>query len=141
MRRFLLDTGLLAALLLNRPAAIASLDPRLAQGELATSILVYGEVIEYIKGFPRDYDSLRNGLVDLLEAVHPYILTYRIMERYADLRRAMRAPYGQGLIGDVDTLIAATALQYDLTVVTTDRRHFNFQRVPGLKVEVINPRS
>ena len=41
--------------------------------------------------------------------VHPYVLTLRIMERYADVRRAMRRPYGPGLIGDVDTLIAATA--------------------------------
>lgn len=46
MRRYLLDTGPLAALLLNRPAVITRLDPRLAQGELVTSILVYGEVID-----------------------------------------------------------------------------------------------
>jgi predicted nucleic acid-binding protein len=141
MRRYLLDTGPLAALLLNRPAAITTLDPRLAHGELATNILAYGEVIEYLKSFPQDYDALRSGLLDLLEAVHPYVLTYRIMERYADLRRAMRAPYGQGLIGDIDTLIAATALQYDLTVVTLNTRHFNLQRVPGLTVEVIDLRS
>ena len=56
----------------------------------------------------------------------------RIMERYADLRRQMR--WSGGLIGDIDTLIAATALARRLTVVTRDS---NFQRVPGLSVRVI----
>ena len=35
---------------------------------------------------------------------------------------------------DIDTLIAATALERDLTVVTTDQ---DFERVPGLKVMLI----
>jgi predicted nucleic acid-binding protein len=38
------------------------------------------------------------------------------------------------LIGDIDTLIAATALEYDLTVVTIDP---DFQRVPDLKVMLL----
>ncbi len=53
------------------------------------------------------------------------------MERYAALRRQLRPPYGPGLIGDIDTLIAATALEYNLTVVTTDS---DFSRVPNLNV-------
>ena len=60
-----------------------------------------------------------------------YDLTYAILERYADLRRAMRSPYGSGLIGDMDTLIAATALVYDLTVVTIDS---DYARVPDLSL-------
>ncbi|HEY7091933.1 MAG TPA: type II toxin-antitoxin system VapC family toxin [Ktedonobacterales bacterium] len=40
------------------------------------------------------------------------------MQRYADLRLQLR-PQGN-LIGDVDTLIAATALEHDLIVVTID---------------------
>jgi predicted nucleic acid-binding protein len=60
------------------------------------------------------------------------------MERYADLRRAMRPPHGPGLIGDVDTLTAATALDRNLTVVTTDR---DFQRVPGLAVMLVSFKS
>lgn len=45
------------------------------------------------------------------------------------------SPYGAGLIGDIDTLIAATALERNLTVVTTDR---DFERVPGLQVKLIS---
>ena len=44
----------------------------------------------------------------------------------------MRRPYSPGLIGDVDALIAATALRYGLTVLTLDA---HFERVPGLAVQ------
>jgi predicted nucleic acid-binding protein len=56
----------------------------------------------------------------LMRAVYPYFLTYAIMERYAQIHRAIRSPCGPGLIGDVDTLIAATALERDLILLTTD---------------------
>ncbi len=46
MRRYLLDTTPLAALLNNHPAAIVQLHGWLIAHELATSILVYGEVVE-----------------------------------------------------------------------------------------------
>jgi predicted nucleic acid-binding protein len=102
--------------------------------EAATSILVYGEVVEYLKGLP-SYEPHHAGLQALLGSVHPYILTYSILGRYADLRRQLRR--GPGLIGDIDTLIAATALERNLTVVTMDR---DFQRVPELKVMLL-PRT
>ena len=44
---------------------------------------------------------------------------------------ALRPPHGPGLIGDVDTLIAATAIERRLTVVTIDS---DYQRVPNLQV-------
>jgi predicted nucleic acid-binding protein len=50
--------------------------------------------------------------------------------------RQMRAPAGHliGLIGDMDTLIAATALVHGLTVITIDS---DFARVPGLSHQVL----
>jgi predicted nucleic acid-binding protein len=71
----------------------------------------------------------------LLGAIYPYFLTYAIMERYAEIRRTLRPPHGPGLIGDIDTLIAATALERNLTVVTTDS---DYERVPDLKVRRIS---
>jgi len=64
-----------------------------------------------------------------------YFLTYSILERYAEIRRALRPPYGPGLIGDIDTLIAATALERNLTIVTTDS---DYERVPDLKVQRVS---
>jgi predicted nucleic acid-binding protein len=135
MKRYLLDTAPLASLLLARPAAVDLIRPWLHCHEVATSILAYAEVVEYIKDFsdaPRRYPQLRT----LLGEVYPYFLTYPILERYTNIRRSLRRPHGKGLIGDIDTLIAATALERNLTVVTID---MDFQRVPHLKVLLLFP--
>ena len=39
------------------------------------------------------------------------------------------------LIDDFDTMIAATALQYDLTLLTNNTRHF--ERIDGLRIETL----
>jgi predicted nucleic acid-binding protein len=134
VRRYLLDTALVAAVLHNRPEAVALVRPWLVAHEAATSILVYGEVLEYIKTRP-NFPAHHRGLRALLGEVYPYFVTYPILERYADLRLALRKPHGPGLIGDIDTLIAATALERRLTVVTTDH---DFSRVPQLSVMLLD---
>jgi predicted nucleic acid-binding protein len=131
MRRYLLDTALVAAYPLNRPGAVALLSPWITRREAATSIVVYGEVVEYIRGRP-DYPTLREQLRELFREITPYFIPYSIMERYADIRRSLR-PTGS-LIGDVDTLIAATALERSLELVTVDE---DFSRVPDLSVNLI----
>jgi len=130
MRQYLLDTGPLAAYLNNRPQAVTQISPWIAAREAATSVLVYAEIVEYLHGLP-SVATHKSQLRRLLRTVYPYSLTYAIMDRYAQIRRQLRPPHGPGLIGDVDTLIAATALERELTVVTMDT---DFQRVPGLKV-------
>jgi predicted nucleic acid-binding protein len=137
MRQYLLDSAPLAAYLHGRQVAVDLISPWIARREAATSLLVYGEITEYLKGlahFSRRHAQLRR----LLCEVYPYFLTYAIMDRYADIRRQLRPPHGPGLIGDIDTLIAATALDRDLTVVTTDS---DFERVPQLKVMLITLRA
>lgn len=119
---------------MGRPWAITALDPRLDEHEAATSILVYGEVTEYLRGLA-DSAKRRAELRRQLAEIRPYALTYAIMERYADIRRQLRPPHGPRLIGDVDTLIAATALERDLTIVTLDS---DFRRVPNLRVLLLS---
>lgn len=128
MTRYLLDNGILIAYLKGRPGALRLVQPWIMAQEAATSQLVYGEAIEYLKGAP-DYRQRRTDLRELLREVSPYQLTYLILERYPDVGRHMRRSVG--LIGDIDTLIAATALEHDLTVVTLDN---DYTRVPGLSV-------
>ena len=137
MKRYLLDTSLLAAYLQNRKVAIELITPWIKKQEVATSILVYAEVTEYIKGLP-DYPKRARDLRSLLRIIYPYFLTYSILERYAEIRRMLRPPKGRGLIGDIDTLIAATALERSLMIVTTDR---DFERVPQLKTKLVNLKS
>src|SRR5947208_322039 len=79
-------------------------------------------------------DEHRLLLQEHLNENRPYFVTSAIVEKHTEIRQQMRAPKGSGLIGDVDTLIAATALHRELTVVTLDS---DFARVPGLQVHHI----
>ncbi len=135
MKRYLVDSTPLAAYLQGRRGVVELLTPWVAARELATSVLVYGEIIEYLKGWP-DFERRRQQLFSLLTEVQPFFLTYAIMDRYAEIRRQLRTPHGPGLIGDIDTLIAATAVEYDLVLVTADH---DFERVSGLTTVVVRP--
>ena len=132
MTSYLFDTPLMAALLNNRTGAVALATPWIAAQEVGTSALVYAEVIEYIKPSQR-YAAHYQNLHGLLTRIEVYFPTQVSLELYADIRLSLRR--GR-LIGDIDTLIAATALEHDLTVVTTDP---DFQRVPSLKVMLLTP--
>ena len=134
MKRFLLDTSLVAAFLHGRPNTLALIEPLVRNRQAGTSMLVYGEVMEYLKGLPtfKEYKTRLQKLFELKQ-ITPYPLTYAILERYADIRRTLR-PLRQE-IGDIDTLIAATALEEDLILLTIDR---DYERVPGLKYQLVN---
>ena len=104
MKRYLLDTSPLAAYLQRKEPAVQLIQPLIERHEVATSIIVYAEVTEYIQGLStfvhRQYE-----LRQLLREINPYFLTYSISKRYAAIRRHLRPPYGKGLIGDMDTLM------------------------------------
>ncbi len=51
MKRYLLDTSILSAYLRGRPKVVALVEPWILNDEAATSILVYGEIIEYLRSF------------------------------------------------------------------------------------------
>lgn len=57
-------------------------------------------------------------------------LTLPIIERFAEIR-AYLGRRGE-LISDFDIMLGATALSYDLTVLTDNKRHF--KRIPDLKL-------
>jgi predicted nucleic acid-binding protein len=133
MAEFLLDTGPLVALLNGRPGAVALIQPLMLRHEVTTSIIVVGECLEYAAGRP-DPPAWRLMLIRILKEILPHAPSFAIVDRYAALRRSMRPPHGSGLIGDVDTLIAATALEHDQTLVTNDG---DFARVPGLNVMLL----
>jgi predicted nucleic acid-binding protein len=136
VRRYLLDTPLVSAFLQGRPVAVSLIDPWVKAGEAAMSALVYAEVVEYLAG-RSDFAQAQRQLQRVLLDIFPYFLTLPILDRYATIRRQLRPPHGPGLIGDIDTLIAATAIEKGLTLVTTDS---DFSRVSQLSLRVV-PRS
>ncbi len=92
-------------------------------------------VAELYDGIPGAHDPDQSereltelvGQFDLLE-VDVEIARLFGFERYRLRRRGEP-------IGDMDLLIAATAVRHDLTLLTNNRRHFD--RIPDLAVESI----
>ncbi|MCC6314168.1 MAG: type II toxin-antitoxin system VapC family toxin [Thermomicrobiales bacterium] len=113
---------------IGEPDAVWTLD-RLADDGLAVSVIALAEVYEGAFGAP---DPVAR-LAEFREFVSGYAclpLTDPIAERFARLRADLRR-HGQ-LIPDMDLLIAATALDADLTLLTRNLRHF--ARIPNLKL-------
>lgn len=130
MRKYLLDAGPLGAYLLGYSKATTLISPWIANREVVTSDLAYAEVYEGIQGLP-DASTLSTSLMKLiLNSIPSLGLILPMYHRYAQIRRYLR-PRNE-LIGDMDTLIAATALEENLSIVTNNPRHFG--RIPGLKV-------
>ena len=124
--RYLVDTDWLIDALVGIPQAVSTLEHLVPPG-LGISIVSVGEIYE---GAYRNSDPTAQ-LARYRTFLSPFpvlSLTDPIMERFANTRATLRQ---QGvLIPDLDLLIAATALEHDLTLLTRNRRHFD--RIPGL---------
>lgn len=97
---------------------------------VAISLITYGELYEGVHYGPDREDALI-GLQDFLSDKEIVSLSTEIMERFAIIRGQLNR-HDRRQIGDMDLLIAATAVHHDLTLVTRNRRHF--QLVPGLRL-------
>jgi predicted nucleic acid-binding protein len=135
--RYLLDAGPLSALLLNRPGAVSLIQPWIDENEATICSISIGEVAEYFLG-RRDVEERLEALAKLSAALEPLTISGTTALRYALVRRQLRPPYGPGLIGDVDTIVAATAIEHDLILVTIDS---DFVRVPALRVVLLDRRT
>ena len=128
MRTHLLDTPILCEILLRRASTTAAVRELILASKAATSIVVVDEALERVIGM--DDDVLRRDrVIQFQDIVYPFAIDFAIVERYGALRRALRPPHGPGLIGDIDTPIAATAIEHRTARVTMDH---NFERAPGL---------
>jgi predicted nucleic acid-binding protein len=123
---YLVDTDYVVDWLKGRPDAVQLLTTLRRDG-LAISHNTYGEVYEGIE-YGQNRTDIERGFRQFLRGVTLLPTTQPIMRRFAQVRGRLRA---QGLlIGDMDLLIAATALATNRTLVTRNRRHFD--RIPGL---------
>jgi tRNA(fMet)-specific endonuclease VapC len=124
--KYLVDTDWVADYLRAREPALSALND-LALDGLAISIISFGEIYEGIYYGP-NVQSHERGFRQFLQWVDVLPLNRSIMRRFARIRGELRR-MGQ-IIGDPDTLIAATALYHGLMLITRNRRHFS--RIEGL---------
>jgi tRNA(fMet)-specific endonuclease VapC len=125
---YLIDTDWLIDAVKQREPALKTLRA-LTPGGISISWISVAEVYEgpFSSPFPQSQ----------LVALKHFISTYRILgiddvvaESFARTRAHLRR-HG-AMVADLDLLIAATALAYDLTLLTFNQRHF--QRIPNLRL-------
>jgi tRNA(fMet)-specific endonuclease VapC len=125
---YLIDADFVIHALRGRPSTMRTL-ARVGATAVSVSWLTIGEVYEgaYISANPLALLSLYRTFLSAFPAVD---LNDGIMELYAETRAYLRR-HGT-LIPDMDLLVGATALYFDFTLLTYNRRHFG--RIPGLRV-------
>ena len=129
MSGYLLDTDWIIDVLNdygNAARVIADLSPH----GVAVSLPTYAELYQGAY-YGREPGSAIRHLRGFLDGKLLLPLDAPSMERFAVLRGALPRPVRQQL-GDMDLLIAATALHHELTLVTRNLR--DFRLVPGLLI-------
>ena len=126
---YLIDSDYVANYLGAKPYATELLSSLLAEG-ISISLITFGEIYEGIY-YGRDPQRSEVVFRQFLRSVDILPLNRSIMQRFGRIRGDPRQR-GQ-LIGDPDILIAATALYYDLILLTRNQKHF--QRIPLLKAQ------
>ena len=125
---YLADSDRVADYLKGRVDAVRFIDDLRPDG-LAISVVTYGEVYEGV-AFGRDAEAQERAFETFLVAVTVLPVTEAEVRRFALLRGELRR--SGFTIGDMDLLIAATALEHDLVLATRNVR--DFSRVPGLRM-------
>ncbi|MBI2907732.1 MAG: type II toxin-antitoxin system VapC family toxin [Chloroflexi bacterium] len=110
MSRYLIDTDWAVDVLSGQEAAAKAL-LKLAPSGLAMSLISYGELYEGAH-FSREPQGAVQVLRTFLEGKQLLPLTIAVMERFALVRGSLPKKRRQQ-IGDMDLLIAATALHHD----------------------------
>jgi predicted nucleic acid-binding protein len=123
---YLLDSDWVIYALAGRSRALSVLE-RLSSRHIGVSVITLGEV--YQQAFestnPDAYLATYRGFIAAFQVIP---VTEPIAMQFAEIR-ALLTRRGE-LISDFDMLIAATALHYNLTVLTFNLKHFS--RIPDL---------
>jgi tRNA(fMet)-specific endonuclease VapC len=127
--RSLIDTDWVIHHLNGRPDIIQRLQALQHEG-LGLSVIVLAELYEGVY-YSRDPGQSEQRLNEFLESVALVGVDEETAKIFGRERGRLRA--AGMMIGDIDLLIAATALQYDLTLLTNNRNHF--ERIEGLRIE------
>ena len=126
--RYLLDTDWIINLLVGEKTAeerIQQLNPE----EIVISLVTVAEIYEsaFTYANPQAHIQRFRAFLNHFQLLN---LNLPIIEKFAEVRAYLRRR-GE-IISDFDIVLAATALHYDLIVLTFNKKHF--ARIPDLKI-------
>lgn len=126
---YLIDSDWLIDATVGRLPALELINDLRVTG-VAISVISVAEVSEGAFRAPNPALAL-GSFQEFLSTFPTYPITIAIAEKFAATRATLQR---QGLlIPDMDLLIAATALEHELTLATRNRRHF--ARISGLRLQ------
>lgn len=123
----LLDSDVLIDAIKRRSDALRVLKT-LSDDGVAISVVSYGELLDGASRL-RDASRQRADVEGFLKPFLTLLVDREVMDRFAWIRADLRSR-GR-LITDFDIVIAATAIEHDLRLITRNRKHF--ARIPGLR--------
>jgi tRNA(fMet)-specific endonuclease VapC len=125
---YLLDADWAINALAGRSETIGVLQDLAAEG-IAISLVTVGEIYEGAFGYPDPQVHIAR-FREFISPLRLLTLNDGIMLRFAEIRSSLRR--GGELIPDFDIILGATALFYDLIVLTSNHKHL--ERIPSLKL-------
>jgi tRNA(fMet)-specific endonuclease VapC len=126
---YLIDSDWVIDYLEEVPAAVQLIRPMIAVG-VSISIVSYIEVYQGV--YRTQSAEVRQGIEEFLQEVLIVPLSVEIARRCAQLREILRQRGRRVHNRALDLIIAATALEHDLTLVT--RNTDDYRDIPGLKL-------
>ena len=125
--KYLIDTNKIIDYLKGTSQTVYLLQSFKKEG-LCVSVISLGEILEGIEGQPNE-GRRRAELAAFLSGTRVLEVDRKVIERFASARSRLRRK-GQ-LIDNFDILIAATALEFNLVLITDDK---DFSKVSELRV-------
>ncbi len=130
MKQTLIDTDTLSYFFRNNSSVVSGFNAYLQEYDVINiSVITHYEVLNGL--IFKDAKSQLKAFNKFVELNRVLPLTKNISNKAAEIYAGLRS---QGLsIGHNDTLIAGTALEYDLQLITNNLNHF--KRIPKLEIE------
>jgi tRNA(fMet)-specific endonuclease VapC len=125
---YLIDSYVVIDHLAGTPEASRLLE-RLAQDRIAMSIITYMEAFQGVARSPHPEEA-QAKFRSLAKSIPILPLSLAVAERCARLRETLRTQQKRVNSRALDLIIAATALEYDLTLVTENIK--DFEDIPDL---------
>ena len=125
----LLDTNVVIAFFNGNKSVLKKISEQI--DSIALSVLVISELDYGAKASQKAKENLKNlyRFVDIVQAVPFDLECAKLFGTIKSKLRKLGKP-----TGEMDALIAATAMAYKAVIVTGNRKHF--ENIEGLKVEI-----
>ena len=128
MKFYFLDTSIIIDYHKNKKEVTEFIDN--LEGSLTSSYICLAELYEGIYRVKNSQEAEKAVLNFFENLTNVYGINFEIAQKFGQLRADLKSR-GK-VIGDMDTLIAATCITNGLTLITHNKKHFS--RIPELKI-------